>query len=500
MRHLRGARRRRAEHAAPAAVQRHRDDRGGPLDAAGAGLRPRRRSRPTREQQQACVEPVARHATASTGATTRCTTRRPRAPTRPTPTGRRARSSSARWSRRINGAGLRVVMDVVYNHTPAAGQDPKSILDRIVPGYYHRLDPPTGAVETSTCCANTATEHRDDGEADGRLGRHVGARSTRSTASASTSWATTRRPTCSRCARALDALTLQARRRRRQAHLPLRRGLELRRGRRTTRASSRPRQLNMAGTGIGTFNDRLRDAVRGGGPFDADPRIQGFATGLFTDPNGVAGQRHAGRAARAAAALPGPDQGRAGRQPARLHVRRPHRRDGHRRARSTTTASRPATPPTRARRSPTSTRTTTRRCSTRSQYKLPHGHVDGRPRADEHASRWPPPRSRRARRSGTPAPTCCAPSRSTATASTRATGSTGSTGPADESTWGSGLPPAADNESQVAVHAAAARRPGARAARRPTSARRATAPRSCCGSASPRRCSGSAARARSSSA
>jgi pullulanase-type alpha-1,6-glucosidase len=46
-------------------------------------------------------------------------------------------------------------------------------------------------------------------------------------------------------------------------------------------------QLNMAGTGIGTFSDRLRDAVRGGGPFDADPRVQGFATGLFTDPNGA---------------------------------------------------------------------------------------------------------------------------------------------------------------------------------------------------------------------
>ena len=40
----------------------------------------------------------------------------------------------------INGAGLRVVMDVVYNHTPAAGQDPKSILDRVVPGYYQRLN------------------------------------------------------------------------------------------------------------------------------------------------------------------------------------------------------------------------------------------------------------------------------------------------------------------------------------------------------------------------
>ena len=44
----------------------------------------------------------------------------------------------------------------------------------------------------------------------------------------------------------------------------------------------------MDGTGIGTFNDRLRDAVRGGGPFDGDHRVnQGFASGLYTDPNGV---------------------------------------------------------------------------------------------------------------------------------------------------------------------------------------------------------------------
>ena len=36
-------------------------------------------------------------------------------------------------------------------------------------------------------------------------------------------------------------------------------------------------QANMAGTGIGTFSDRLRDAVRGGGPFDEDPRIRDSA-------------------------------------------------------------------------------------------------------------------------------------------------------------------------------------------------------------------------------
>jgi pullulanase-type alpha-1,6-glucosidase len=46
-------------------------------------------------------------------------------------------------------------------------------------------------------------------------------------------------------------------------------------------------QLNMAGSGIGTFNDRLRDAARGGGPF-GDPQAQGFIDGLFSASNGAA--------------------------------------------------------------------------------------------------------------------------------------------------------------------------------------------------------------------
>jgi pullulanase-type alpha-1,6-glucosidase len=185
--------------------------------------------------------------------------------------------------RGINRAGLRVIMDVVYNHTPASGQDPKSILDRIVPGYYQRLTPQTGAVETSTCCQNTASEHRMmqklmvdsivtwareykvDGFRFDLMGHHSKANllAIRS---------------------ALDSLTLK------------RDGVDGKRiylygegwnfgevadNARFVQAS----QLNMAGTGIGTFSDRLRDAVRGGGPFDDDPRIQGFASGLFTDPN-----------------------------------------------------------------------------------------------------------------------------------------------------------------------------------------------------------------------
>src|SRR5690606_37435768 len=46
-------------------------------------------------------------------------------------------------------------------------------------------------------------------------------------------------------------------------------------------------QGQLDGTSIGAFNDRLRDGVRGGGPFDEDPRKQGFGSGLFTDPNGA---------------------------------------------------------------------------------------------------------------------------------------------------------------------------------------------------------------------
>ena len=35
----------------------------------------------------------------------------------------------------LHKAGLRVGTDVVYNHTFIAGQEEKSILDRVVPGY-----------------------------------------------------------------------------------------------------------------------------------------------------------------------------------------------------------------------------------------------------------------------------------------------------------------------------------------------------------------------------
>jgi pullulanase len=45
-------------------------------------------------------------------------------------------------------------------------------------------------------------------------------------------------------------------------------------------------QENLYGLGIGTFNDRIRDGIRGGSSFDnTTEQVQGFATGLFTDPS-----------------------------------------------------------------------------------------------------------------------------------------------------------------------------------------------------------------------
>ncbi len=50
--------------------------------------------------------------------------------------------------------GMNVIMDVVYNHTNAAGPtDRTSVLDKIVPWYYQRLNETTGSVESATCCS-----------------------------------------------------------------------------------------------------------------------------------------------------------------------------------------------------------------------------------------------------------------------------------------------------------------------------------------------------------
>ena len=59
----------------------------------------------------------------------------------------------------LHDIGLRVVLDVVYNHTNSAGLWDNSVFDKVVPGYYYSRDLITGKVKQSTCCNDTALEH-----------------------------------------------------------------------------------------------------------------------------------------------------------------------------------------------------------------------------------------------------------------------------------------------------------------------------------------------------
>jgi pullulanase len=174
--------------------------------------------------------------------------------------------------------GLRVVMDVVYNHTAAAGQNPFSVLDRIVPGYYYRLDD-NGNIYTNTCCPDTASEHRmffklmlDTLKIWAKEYHVDGFRFDLMSFSFKDNLLAIKKalheidPTIYLYGEgwnfgevANNALGVNA------------------------------TQANMAGTGIGTFTDRGRDAIRGGGPFDGGASLvhnQGFINGLAYDSNG----------------------------------------------------------------------------------------------------------------------------------------------------------------------------------------------------------------------
>ncbi|MGW1326448.1 pullulanase-type alpha-1,6-glucosidase [Streptomyces antibioticus] len=198
------------------------------------------------------------------------------------PNGTRRTVEFRRMVKALNEDGLRVVMDVVYNHTAASGQADTSVLDRIVPGYYQRLLA-DGSVANSTCCANTATEnammgklvvdsvvtwakeYKVDGFRFDLMGHHPKANIVA-------------------VRKALDALTVAKDGVDGKKIILYGEGWnfgEVADDARFTQAT----QKNMAGTGVATFSDRARDAVRGGGPFDSDPGVQGFASGLYTDPN-----------------------------------------------------------------------------------------------------------------------------------------------------------------------------------------------------------------------
>ncbi|WP_405013645.1 pullulanase-type alpha-1,6-glucosidase [Kitasatospora sp. NBC_01539] len=183
----------------------------------------------------------------------------------------------------MHDAGLRVVLDVVYNHTAAAGQDDHSVLDKVVPGYYQRLSD-TGKVTTDSCCADTAPEH---------------AMMNKLIVDSVVTWARQYRVDGFR----FDLMGLDPK----STMLDVQSAL----GRLTKQKDGvdgknvflygegwnfgvvandarfvQATQTNMAGTGIATFNDRIRDAARGGNYMLSSAPQQGFASGLYTDPNG----------------------------------------------------------------------------------------------------------------------------------------------------------------------------------------------------------------------
>ncbi|KAI3472652.1 hypothetical protein Pfo_029171 [Paulownia fortunei] len=173
--------------------------------------------------------------------------------------------------------GLRVILDVVYNHLHASGPyDENSVLDKIVPGYYLRrnLD---GFIEHSTCINNTASEHsmverliiddllhwavnyKVDGFRFDLMG-HIMKR------------------TMVKARSVLQSLSKQNDGVDGSSIYIYGEGWdfgEVANNGRGVNAS----QFNVSGTGIGSFNDRIRDAMLGGSPF-GHPLQQGFITGL----------------------------------------------------------------------------------------------------------------------------------------------------------------------------------------------------------------------------
>ncbi|MFD2167912.1 pullulanase-type alpha-1,6-glucosidase [Thalassotalea euphylliae] len=178
----------------------------------------------------------------------------------------------------LHNLGFRVIMDVVYNHTHKARLEETAVLDKIVPNYYQRLHPLTGDIEQSTCCDNTATErvmmeklmidslvvwardYKIDGFRFDLMGHQPKAAMLKAR----------------EAVRAVDPDTYF-----------YGEGWnfgEVANNQQFVQAT----QLELGGTEIGTFTDRLRDAVRGPGisvQGDDIRRNQGIGNGLKVHPN-----------------------------------------------------------------------------------------------------------------------------------------------------------------------------------------------------------------------
>lgn len=177
---------------------------------------------------------------------------------------------------------LKVILDVVFNHTFSSGNDLFSVFDKIVPNYYYRLDD-YGNVFNSSCCSDTASEnkmfekimidtsihwvknYKVDGLRFDLMSFHT-------------------RSNMLNVKKAIEELTLEKDGVDGKSIYLYGEGWNF-----GSMAYLNPSQaftqLNSYGAGIGQFNDRFRDAIRGGTTSSDEKSDQGFATGLFFDYN-----------------------------------------------------------------------------------------------------------------------------------------------------------------------------------------------------------------------
>ena len=179
----------------------------------------------------------------------------------------------------LNAAGLRVGMDLVYNHTTSSGQNATSVLDKVVPNYYFRYNA-AGGIERSTCCENTASENL-------MMAKLM--------IDSAVTWTRDYRISSLRfdimghhprsVMEALKARVAQAAGREVQIVGEGWNFGEVANGARFVQAE----MLSLNGSGIGSFNPLIRDAVRGGGCCDSGEALvanQGYVNGFFYDGNG----------------------------------------------------------------------------------------------------------------------------------------------------------------------------------------------------------------------
>jgi len=189
----------------------------------------------------------------------------------------------------LNDIGLKTIVDVVFNHTYSSGLDRFSVLNKIVPYYYYRYDN-YGNVANSSCCSDTASEnkmmeklmidtvvfwaknYKIDGFRFDLMSFHT-------------------KENLRNIRKALNELTITKDGVDGKSIYLYGEGWSF--GSLFERRSDLSmNQLNAFGEGVGFFNDRFRDAIRGGTTDAKEKSDQGFVTGLYTDFNAEIANRN----------------------------------------------------------------------------------------------------------------------------------------------------------------------------------------------------------------